>query len=139
VDNSEHKAPILALQKDIQTLFQELKKREKAVAEVVNNRSLAGSELWRVVNEYADYFRDVALPQVRPMNEKIVELANNVQQEADRRLKAAKSRAEQSAHFAIVLYVIGSVLALTGQTFDKLQKSSPSTQSNSTNSSQPVR
>jgi hypothetical protein len=72
-----------------------------------------------------ELYRQNLLPRVHALHDEVVPLMNARRQELEVELAAKKRLAKLSSHAAIVLYAMGSVLALAGQVGDKILASTP--------------
>lgn len=96
--------------------------RERDVERVNEKVPVPIADLEAAVSSYVHEFRIVALPQVPDLYKRIVEAANRCSEESRAMLQGAKSRAQWSELVALVLFVLGSILAIGSQYFDKIEK-----------------
>jgi len=99
-----------------------LAKLEATVEKVDRSNAQSVAEFEVAVDAYVRGFREEILPQVAALYQKIVRAANLVTKEADAALTLAKAKADWAQLVALVLYVLGSILAIGGQYFDKIEK-----------------
>lgn len=105
--------------RDVDPIYQKLRTLETGAEVAINDPDRSPEEVMRAVEAYSNYFRLEALPKVPALYQRIVEASNARNREADSRLASAKLLAERSESFAIWIYAIGSILALTGQVVEK--------------------
>lgn len=74
------------------------------------------------VEKYDRLVRQKAIPEVRGFYEAIVEASNARHEEGRKELARSKHKAALAARTALVLYLVGSFLALGGQYLDKVYK-----------------
>ena len=117
---SETSKKIQQILRELDPIYQELTMRERSAENAINSPDQPPVAVMRAVQDYSDYYRLKALPEVPTLYQRVVDAANARQREAVEQLAEAKARADRSSDLAIWLYAIGSLLALTGQTVEKV-------------------
>jgi hypothetical protein len=109
-------------------LREELEKATRVVDEVYVMNPKPHQQVVRAAESakmFEDVYRKNLLPRARTLYADVVPLMNARRQELEVELAAKKRFAQLSSHAAIVLYAMGSVLALAGQVGDKILGSTP--------------
>lgn len=113
--------------REVEPLYKKLTTLDRMSEEAINNPGWPPDKVMQAVQEYSNYFRSEVLPQVPVLYQRIVDASNARRREADDQLATAKVHAERSSRLAIWVYIIGSVLALTGQAVEKTKPKETST------------
>jgi hypothetical protein len=114
---------------EVDAVYQALLKFQDSAEQAINAPERSPEEVVLAVQEYSNYYRSEALPKVPEFYRRIVNASNVRRREADAQLAAAKARAERSESLTIWVYVVGSILAITGQAIEKAKpKESPAKQ-----------
>jgi hypothetical protein len=111
-----------AIRREVENLYFPLLDLERAAENQLNNSRGKIDEPGSAIDQYITHVRSNAIPKIGALYQRIVDLSNKRQEEGCVELRRAKSKADLSNRVAFVLYLIGSVLALGGQYFDKIDK-----------------
>jgi hypothetical protein len=104
---------------EVEPVYRKLTEFDRNAARACNDQKLSAAEIMRTVKAYSDYYRSEALPQVPGFYQRIVDASNIRRKEASDHLDSAKSQAQRASRAAVILYILGSVLALSGQAIEK--------------------
>jgi hypothetical protein len=110
---------IEALLSEVSKLYQGLAEYDREAEASINAQDLEPEKVMAAVQSYMDHYRSIVLPRVPKLYERIVAASNTRNDEASHYLDVAKAQAERAGKISIFLYVLGSCLALTGQTIEK--------------------
>jgi predicted nucleic acid-binding Zn-ribbon protein len=98
-------------------------------AEDESNRIARGEQQFpaagSAMDGYVNFIRKDAMQQVQELFPRAVAASNAQRVESESILKQARERSELSSTVSLVLYVLGTVLVLGGQFFDKVDKKTP--------------
>jgi hypothetical protein len=110
------------LHAQIYEVYRQVRDRDRA-AEVANSSIRPDVEKLRpAIEEYIRFVREDAIPRVGGFYEAIVDASNLRREEGRAQLAHSKRSAAWATRGALVLYIVGSLLALGGQYLDKVYK-----------------
>lgn len=106
--------------KEVETIRAPISRMEQLVERLAPYRMERPDDYRAAVGTYVGYIRKNAIPAVGPLYERVVDLSNQRREEGRNELRAARARATVSGKIALVLYAIGTLMALGGQYLDKI-------------------
>lgn len=124
---------IKTLHEDIYRLYARARDLDRAVERTNATPTPSIPPLRKAIEEYIAYVRSDAIPRVASLYEAIVNASNDRHDEGRRELAQSKRNAARAARTALMLYVVGSLLALGGQYLDKVYKKTLETAKKSSN------
>jgi len=110
------------LHDDIYAMYREVQDRDRAVEAANSTPEPDVRQLRPVVTEYVSFVRHDAIPRVRGFYQAITNACNTRQNEGREQLARSQRNAARAARVALALYIVGSLLVLSGQYFDKVHK-----------------
>lgn len=126
-NTTEASRQVEALLKEIDQLHSRVRDQEREVEKCWQPASQSFDNFQAAAHKYIAFVRNEAIPRVPSLYEKIVNASNLRHKEGRERLAKSKSRADRSSKAALALYLLGSILALSGQYLDKTKPKAPET------------
>lgn len=120
-DSSSLHSEIVELTMEIEALRDEVSSREEAAEDENNSNHQPNLEIAHPArDEYISYWRETAIKKVPIFYPQIVDLSNRRIEEAHTELRTAKLYSNWADRTVIILYVLGTLLAIGGQAASKL-------------------
>jgi hypothetical protein len=110
------------IHREIYEVYSQAQDRDRAAQRANSSPKPDISKVRPAVEDYVLFVREKAIPQVRGLYEAIVDASNKRRDEGRAQLNRSKRNAAWATRGALVLYIVGSLLALGGQYLDKVYK-----------------
>ena len=108
-------------------MYQQLQDRDRTTEIARSSPTPSLVQLRPAVEEYIRLVREDAIPRVGGFYQAIVGASNARRDEGRKQLACAKRNAACATRAALILYIVGSILALGRQYLDKVYSKKPGT------------
>jgi len=105
---------------EVSELSKNVREKERLVEELSLNVSADPSQVRSAIDDYVNYVRSTAIPEMPKLFPEAVEASNVRRAEGAEQLARAKANAQRANRTATILYVLGTLLVLGGQYLDKV-------------------
>jgi hypothetical protein len=101
--------------RSVSVLQQALAQREQAIDAQLRSSTVNLDRLKADVTDYTDHFQRQVFPRLHPLFETVAKVSTATFEEGQKRLQSVKQSADRTSTIAVILYALGSILALGGK------------------------